>query len=188
MKVLIIPEDPTNDSFIIKPVIEAILADLGRRARVDMLRDPQLRGTSDALDTAMVKRIVEENPMEDLFVLVVDRDCNRKGTESKAQARATEHEGRLLACVARQEVEVWMLALHAEKIERPFREVREECDPKELFAEPLLDRLGPRVGPGAGRKAAMRALAGNIRSLMARCDELGGLRAQIDAWWRARAG
>lgn len=65
MKVLIIPEDPTNDSFIIKPVIEAVFADLGRRARIDMLRDPQLRGTSDALDGAMVTRIIDENPMED---------------------------------------------------------------------------------------------------------------------------
>lgn len=186
MKVLIIPEDPTNDSFIIKPVIEAVFADLGRRARIDMLRDPQLRGTNDALDRAMVARIIDENPMEDLFLLVVDRDCNRNGTETKAAARAAAHAGKLLACVAKQEVEVWMLALHADKIVESFREVRDECDPKERFAEPLLDRLGVRGGPGAGRKAARRPLAGNMRSLLSRCDELADLRAQIDAWWQAR--
>lgn len=186
MKVLVIVEDPTHDRYIVQPVIEAILADLGRKARVFVLQDPHLRGASEALDAAMIRRIVDENPMIDLFVLAIDRDCDREGNEGKAQARAAEHDGRLIACVAHQEVEVWMLALHAETIDAPFRDVRAECDPKERFAEPLLVRLG-RGGLGDGRKAAMRALGGKTRSLLDRCTELAGLRADIDAWWRARS-
>ncbi|MDR1010262.1 MAG: hypothetical protein LBM04_03870 [Opitutaceae bacterium] len=30
-KVLVIPEDPTNDGCILKPLVEAILADAGKR-------------------------------------------------------------------------------------------------------------------------------------------------------------
>lgn len=187
MKVLVIPEDQTHDPCIIKPILEAIFADLERKARVDVLPEPRLRGRIDALSPAMVKRIVDENPMVDLFVLVVDRDCDRDGNETKAAARAAEHPGKLIACVARQEVEVWMMALYPDEVGVPFSELRAHCDPKEPYAEPLLDRLGSRSGPGQGRKAAMRKLAGNLKSLLSRCDELARLRDDVDAWWKQRA-
>ena len=119
MKVLIIPEDPTHDPHIIKPIIQALFDDLGRKAWVDVLREPRLRGTSDALDAATIAAIVAENEMIDLFLLVVDRDCNRDGNDSKAAARAREHDGKLLACLARQEVEVWLLALHTDQLDAP---------------------------------------------------------------------
>lgn len=186
MKVLVIPEDQTHDAYIIKPIVEAICADLGRKAKVDVLPEPRLRGTSEALDPALIRRIVDGNPMVDLFILAVDRDCDRDKNEARAAARASEHPGKLIACVAVQEVEVWMLALHTDKLTTPFSEIRRHCDPKEPFAEPLLDRLGARSGPGAGRKAAMRALGGNLKGLLARCDELARLRAAIDAWWQQR--
>lgn len=182
MKVLVIPEDQHHDRYIIKPVIEAIVADLGRKARIDVLPEPRLRGTSEALDPTLIRRIVDDNPMIDLFILVIDRDCDRENNEARAAARAAEHPGRLLACVARQEVEVWMLALHRDQIDTPFSVIRAHCDPKEAYAEPLLDRLGNR-GPGEGRTAAMRAISGNLRGLLSRCDELAQLRAQIAAWW-----
>lgn len=183
MKVLVIPEDQTHDAYIIKPVIEAIVSDLGRRARIDVLPEPRLRGTSDALDPSLIRHIVDDNPMVDLFILVIDRDCDRDNNEARAAARAADHPGRLIACVACQEVEVWMLALHLNLIDAPFSTIRAHCDPKEAYAEPLLDKLGNRGGPGAGRKAAMRALSGNLKGLLARCDELSQLRAQISAWW-----
>jgi len=187
VKVLIVPEDPTHDPHIIKPIVQSILDDLGRKAWVDVLRDPHLRGTSDALNATTIAEVVSENPMIDLFVLVVDRDCNREGNESKAAARAQEHPGKLIACLAKQEVEVWLLALHSDLIGEPWQAVRADCDPKERFGEPLLRQLGS-AGPGAGRKAAMRALAGHLRPLLSRCDELMQLRTDIDAWWQARVG
>lgn len=101
-----------------------------------------------------------------------------------AAARQREHEGKLIACLARQEVEVWMLALHADRLNARFADVRAHCDPKEAWAEPLLDELG-RDGPGRGRKRAMRALAGNWRSLRSRCPELGALQAAVSAFARS---
>lgn len=180
MKILVVPEDQTQDGFIAKPVIEAILADLSIPGRVDVLPEPRLRGAGDALDPDVVRAIVVDNPMTDLFVLVVDRDCDRQGHTVKAAARESEHPGKLVACVAIQELEVWMLALHRDSVDGRWQDIREECDPKEKWAEPLLKRLGTS-GPGAGRKKAMQALKGRLQSLLTLCDELSELKTKIAA-------
>jgi hypothetical protein len=168
LKVLIIPEDQTYDGYILKPIVEAMISDLGWRAAVDVLPEPRLRGASDALDKHLIASITEANPMIDLFLLIVDRDCDRFGNVTKASERQKEQEGRLLACVAREEVEVWMLALHTKRLPIGFREVLADCDPKEKWADPLLDELG-RTGPGGGRKHAyarsVRCLSKSSRSM-----------------------
>lgn len=185
MKVLIIPEDQELDRYIVKPIVEALLTDLGRPAQVDVLPEPRLRGSSEALDKGMIDRIVGDNPMVDLFLLIVDRDCDRDKAEARAAARQKDYKKKLIACLARQEVEVWMLALHTDKLTASWAAVRRHCDPKEAYAEPLLDKLGSE-GPGRGRKRAMRALTGNWRSLRDRCAELRELQEAISAWWDAR--
>jgi hypothetical protein len=181
LKVLVIPEDQELDRYVVKPVIEALFKDLGRPARIDVLPEPRLRGASDALDGGMIDEIVAENPMVDLFLLIVDADCDRDGNRTKVAARATEHEGRLIACVAEQEVEVWLLALYKEELGVQFSKVRQHCDPKEEWAEPLLEKLGTG-SPGRGRKAAMRRLSGAYRSLRDTCTELRVLENSIRAW------
>ena len=186
MKVLVIPEDQTHDQYIIKPVIEALFADLEFRARVSVLPDPRLHGDSEALDPEMIRGIVRDNPMEDLFLLLVDRDCDRNHAEAKAAAIQKEHATRLICCLAIQEIEVWMLALHADSLGAPLSEIRRHCDPKERWAEPLLKRVG-MDGPGAGRKKAMRALQGQWRSLRDRCNELKSLQDQVDVWRRTHS-
>jgi hypothetical protein len=40
-RVLVIPEDPTHDQYILKPVVEAMFRSLGKpNARVEVLKDP----------------------------------------------------------------------------------------------------------------------------------------------------
>ena len=190
MKVLIIPEDQHLDRYIAKPVIEALFADLGRPARIDVLPEPRLRGASEALDKGVVDAIVAENPMVDLFLLVVDLDCDREGHAARAAERQREHSKKLLACLAQHELEVWMLALYKEQLrtefDGSFSQIREECDPKERWAEQLLEDLGTG-SPGGGRKSAMKKLAGNYRSLRDTCVEIRDLEGKIRAWLAARA-
>ncbi len=181
MKVLLVPEDQTHDQYILKPVIEALFADLEFRARVSVLPDPRLHGDSEALDPEVIRGIVRDNPMEDLFLLLVDRDCDRNHAEARAAAIQKEHATKLICCLAIQEIEVWMLALHADSLDAPLSEIRRHCDPKERWAEPLLKYLGTD-GPGAGRKKAMRALQGQWHSLRDRCTELKSLQDEIGAW------
>ena len=184
MKVLIIPEDQTLDGFVVLPIIERMFADLGRaRARIWVLPEPRLRGVDHALDAAMIRRIIAENRMVDLFLLLIDRDCNRYANMERAAARAAEHPGKLITCLAVQEIEVWLLALHRERLQHPWSEIRAECDPKECFAEPLLEELGP-LGPGRGRKAAMRGLGAKWNGLLHLCPELADLREKIATWTR----
>lgn len=184
MKVLIIPEDPTNDPYILAPVVQRIFDDLGRRARIDVLRDPHLRGVDQALDGDLIRDIVQDNPMVDLFLLLVDRDCNRRKNREKADARESEHARRLLACLAVEESEVWMLALNPDLLDASWQTIRAECDPKELYAEPFLAKLGSN-GPGGGRKRAMRALAGNWPRLKQLCPELAELQHRVERWLAA---
>lgn len=181
MKVLVIPEDQELDRYIVKPVVEALFAEVEVKARVDVLPEPRLRGASDALDPEVIRSIVEKNPMIDLFLLIVDNDCDRAGNAAKAKAREGEHEGKLLACVALQEVEVWLLALYKDALGVGFSDVLAECDPKERWAEPLLDRLGTG-SPGRGRKAAMSALSGKYRSLRDTCAEVRSLEERVRGW------
>lgn len=178
MKVLVVPEDPTYDQYILKPIVEQLCGDIGVPARVDVLRDPHLRGVDQALDPSILAGIVLDNPMIDLFLVMIDRDGNRRGNEAKAQARATEHRN-LVVCLAIEEVEVWMLALHRDKLEEPWTEVRAEHDPKERFADPLLRRLGWTGEVGRGRKRAMRELGKGWTGLLQVCPELAELRARV---------
>jgi hypothetical protein len=182
VKVLIIPEDQELDRYIVQPVIESLFADLEIKARIQVLPEPRLRGAGDALDKETIREIVDSNPMVDLFLLIVDADCDRKGNAAQARQRESEHSEKLIACVALQEAEVWLLALHKDQLDtRHFQEVQVECDPKERWAEPLLEKLGS-AGPGHGRKAAMRALKGNYRSLRDTCTELRDLQERIKAF------
>jgi hypothetical protein len=54
VKVLVVPEDPSLDQYILKPVVERIFSDLGRSPRVAVLSNPRLRGVSQALDSAIL--------------------------------------------------------------------------------------------------------------------------------------
>lgn len=183
MKVLVIPEDQHIDQYILKPIVEGIFADLGKMAQVSVLPEPRLRGATDALDKDLLARIVADNKaMTDLFLLVVDRDCDREKHAAKLEARVAESavDGVVFfGCLAIEELECWMLALfEKEELLADWKSIREHCDPKEAFAQPLLERLGA-TGPGGGRKAAMRRLKGNWSRLLSRCDEIRALRDRI---------
>jgi hypothetical protein len=186
VKVLVIPEDPVLDEHILKPIIEQIFAGLEIKTRVEVLKDPRMRGASQALDPETVKGVVEDNPMIDLFLLMVDRDCNRDGHEAKARSIVEQHADKLLACLAREEVEVWALALHRNDLPEMWNVVRAECDPKERYFNPLVAQKQWK-GPGGGRKRAMKDLGKSFRGLLQLCDELTALSEQIAAWLKARA-
>lgn len=140
MKVLVIPEDPTLDQHILKPVVEQIFRDLQRPARVFVLQDPHLQGVSQALDRQIVARILDMWPMIDLFLLIVDRDCveSRQAQLDARAAQAKEAGKSMLGCLAVEEVEVWALALHRSELPSQWSEVRRECHPKERYFDPLV--------------------------------------------------
>lgn len=187
MRVLVIPEDQELDRYIVKPVVERLFENLGRKAQVDVLPEPRLRGASDALDPELIARIVADNEaMIDMFLLVVDRDCDRQQHTNKVQAREREHRA-LIGCLAIEEIECWLLAaFEAHALPAAWREIRKHCDPKEAFAEPLIARIGA-TGPGRGRKAAMRQATSNWARIWSRCPELQELQDRVHEWLTSNA-
>lgn len=185
MKVLIIPEDPTNDGFILKPVVEQIFAGLGKSPWVDVLSSPRLRGVTQAMDSSILARIVAARPMIDLFLVLVDRDGDDR-RPGLAQQRETKHKGRLFVCLAIEEIEVWMLAVHRKKLKVSWSEVRSEIHPKERFAWPFLAAFAPKVEIGAGQAEAMRELGTRWKGVLQCCPELKELQQRIEKWLAER--
>lgn len=186
MKVLVIPEDPTLDQYILKPIVARLFSDLGRPARIDILSKPRLRGVDQALSTSVLSDIANTFRMIDLFLVLVDRDGDPE-RPAIAAAREAEHPDRLFVCLAIEEVEVWMLALHREALGAPWTEVRAERSPKERFARPFLAERAPRLDAGGGRAWAMRELGPAWRGLLQVCPELQELRERIHTWLQSRS-
>jgi hypothetical protein len=179
VRVLVIPEDPVHDSYVLKPIVERLFRELGKRARVDVLHKPRMKGIDQALAKQSLESVVRDHPMVNVFLVLVDRD----GIESRAEraaAREAEHPNRLFVCLAVEEVEVWMLALYAGDLGVEWGEVRTDPHPKERFAEPLLKKIAPRGSIGAGRVRAMDTLdARTFSGLLNRCPELQDLLTRL---------
>lgn len=185
-RVLLISEDPTRDPYIALPVLERIFADLAVPARIEVLHNPHIRGVDQALNQDMVGRIVRTNRMTSLFILLCDRDCNRRGNQEKAQARQSEHPGKLIAAVAVEELEVWMLALHKGQLTAPWKDIRTHCDPKEAYADQFLKAAGLSGNLAQGYKRAMANLGRSWGGLQQLCPEIAELKAAIGAWVESR--
>ena len=182
MRVLIIPEDPTLDQHVLKPVVEHIFQDLGRAARVEVLVDPHLSGIDQALDANILREVVEDNAMVDLFVLIVDRDCDRYNNSDRAGARGAEHRDKLVVALAREEVEIWALALHRRRLDAPWKTVQQDCDPKEKYFDPFIRKMGWLETVGKGRKKAMQELGRSWSGLLQLCPEVQDLKSDIQSW------
>src|SRR5437016_7508355 len=77
LNVLVIPEDFRLDQYILQPLIEAMMAAVGKpRAKVQILTDPLLGSVSAAMSWSNLEAIFDRYGMVDIFVLVVDRDLD----------------------------------------------------------------------------------------------------------------
>ncbi|NUO81701.1 hypothetical protein HUU05_16650 [candidate division KSB1 bacterium] len=181
MRVLIIPEDPTNDQYVLKPIIAAIFADLGRKARVNVLQNPRLRSVNQALDPKTIEAIIVSYPQENLFLLLLDRDCEETRIENikMREKNALSVNRRLLGGLAIEEIEMWALAVYEGTLPHPWQEMRRECHPKEEYFEPLIAQLELNYDVGRGRKHLMRSLPSNYSRLLQLCPEVSELRARI---------
>lgn len=180
MKVLVVPEDPTLDQYILKPIVERLLADLGKQARVQVLSRPRLRGIAQALDATIIADIIQTYPMVDLFLIMVDRDGDPKRPERATALESTQQ--RLFVCLAIEEIEVWMLAAHRDTLTGAWSEIRREHHPKERYAHPFLAERAPKLDPGQGRAWAMRELPGKWKGVLSACEELEGLKHRLHEW------
>jgi hypothetical protein len=178
--VLVVPEDPSNNGYILKPLVLRMLAEAGRgNAKVDVLTNPRAQGYAHAKEI-LRRQLLERYRHKDLLLFLVDAD----GKDRRDEFRNLEDEAaaqgvRLLCCAAEQEVEVWLLAGHREKLGQPWQEVRREVSLKEQIFAPFLTTYGDRRRAGGGRDLLMREALANYDALLRLCPELNDLHQRL---------
>ncbi len=177
-KVLIVPEDFRKDQYILKPIVEAMLAAIGKpNAKVRVCQEPLLGGVSEAMKWERIKEILDfYRGKAHVVVLIVDRDGHAgrcaalDGLERHAAAFLPAGVV-FLSENAWQEVEVWLLAGHDLPTDWSWREIRQEPNPKEVYFERLARDRGVTDGPGEGRKVLAEEAAANYARVRSRCPE-----------------
>lgn len=190
MNVLVIPEDFRKDQYILKPIIQAMLAACGRpHARVEVCKDPVLGGVEAALRWEYIREILDRyRGMVDLFVLCVDRDgvVRRKQRLDELEANGAAEllpDRVLLAENAWQELEVWALAGHDMPAEWSWREIRQEIHPKERYYIPFAQMRDVLNEPAEGRRLLSVEAARRYDRIRQLCPEdVGSLEQRICDW------
>jgi hypothetical protein len=178
---IIISEDHTNDQYILKPLIEKLLAQLGKpRATVSLVTNPRLNGYEHAKE--QIDAICERYKFAQLILFLPDNDCNLNRQKNLLVIeKAKQSEGyRFCAQSAVQEVETWLLAGYTNQQlkTRNFTEVRDDCSVKENVFEPFLRTYG-NDNPGGGRAELMVGALSEFRRITSRCAEIGDLAMRI---------
>jgi hypothetical protein len=174
--VLVIPEDPTYNGYILKPLVSKLLAICGRgNANVEVLTDPKVSGFEHACRS--MPEIVDRYDYKHLLLFLPDRDGKDRGPLF-ANLEA-EHGPKLICCAAVEEVEAWLLAGHISKLDRPWPTVRADISVKENVFAPFLREHGDSRYSGGGREQLMQQTLTNLRGLLERCPELARLQERI---------
>ncbi len=180
--VLVIPEDPTNNGYILRPLVLRIMAECGKpNARVNVLTDPKTEGY-EAAKALLVGEVADRWRHMDLFLFLPDADGNYRAEEFARLERIAADKGvQLVCCAAVQEVETWLLAGHVDKLNQPWGTIRADVDVKENVFQPFLAQYGDSRRAGGGRDILMQETLTNLGGLLQRCPELQMLRGRIVA-------
>lgn len=190
LNVLVVPENPTYNGAIFKPLCERLFIECGRpRASIEVMTNPRANGYEDAkklfpeviLDLYSHKHLVLFLPDSD----GLDRSAEFDRLESEFTQRAAElgKNIRLVCCAAVPEAEAWLLAGHADKWERGWTwgTMRADRSIKENYFEPFLQTHGHDQSryPDGGRKQLMIEGLRNYLGIKQRCPELQRLEDRI---------
>lgn len=178
-KVLVIPEDPTHNGYILKPLVQAILADAGKpNAKVDVLTNPKLSGYDHAL-RAIKEDLPDRYGFWDLWLFIPDAD--RAVPEAMTQLeQALAGKGvKLICCPAQPEVEIYACAPYRTEIAGGWNAARQDVRMKEDVFGPLLEKHGDDRRAGSGRDLMIAESLMNLQLLFQLCPELKALRDRI---------
>jgi hypothetical protein len=178
--VKIIPEDPTNNGYILQPLVSKMLEECGKpNAKVTMLANPKASGYEHAKNL-LLEQVLDRYAHFDLLLFLSDADGKDRSAEFNRLEDEAKGKGvKLLCCAAVQEVEVWLLAGHLDKLSVSWERLRAEVSVKENYFEPFLSKYGDPRRAGGGRDLLMKETLQNYSGLIQRCPELAGLEARF---------
>jgi hypothetical protein len=187
-RVAVVCEDHRLDQYILRPVLESLLAKLGKpRARVTAVTNPQLTGFSTLL-TRLCEVVERYDGVVDLVVIASDTDCDDgiDGRRDKcAQLRNRLDSCRLMRAnvvvvCAIQEIEVW--ALWGARANLPaWNVVRGDCDPKETYLNGFLTKADLKRADRGRSRLVEASLSTGWDSLAQGCPELQTLEDDVRA-------
>ena len=179
---LVIPEDPLQNGHILKPLVQAIMRDVGRpNAKVKVLTRPRVRGYDHAVRTIR-DALHASYGFIDLWLFFPDADRTSRDAMRNLEARVAAKGVTLLCCAAQPEVEIYACAGLRNDVQEAWEEVRWHPRMKEEVFDTLLARHGDSGRPGAGRDLMIARSLGNLRLLFQLCPELRCLRDRVAAF------
>lgn len=174
MTVLVIPEDPRKDHYILEPLFRRLFKNLGKpRAHVEICWDPLLGGVSEALKSKRIQEVIDLYDWStSIFILCVDRD----GVEGRRQSLDRieyefGQERTFVAACAWEEIETWALAGLDLPAKWSWADVRAEIHVKETYFDILAKQRGVADEPGGGRKTLGEEATRHIPKIRQRCRE-----------------
>ena len=170
MRVVIVPEDHTNDRFILKPIFDRLFERIGFANTKIRVAQSKHKGVDAVLNSANLSEIIGRYSMTDLFVLCVDRDRDTKRRVRLDQIE-TEFSPRVIAVNAWEEIETWVLAGLNLPNHWIWSDVRAERDVKERYFEPFANMQDVSDGPGGGREALGSRASRHIDAIRQKCPE-----------------
>lgn len=180
LRVLVIPEDPTYNGYILQPIMERMLAELGKpNAHVKILTNPRLNGYPHAI-SAIRGELVNRYKHFDLWLFLPDGD--RAGNLAPLESELLERGVHLFCCAAQPEVEAWLLAGHRSALGISWPDVRQHPRLKEEVFEPFLKQFGDSRSTGGGRKQLTCETLTNYQGLLQVCPELADLENRLRAF------
>lgn len=155
-KVLVIPEDPTYNGYILKPLVARIMREVDKAsAIVTVLTNPKLNGYEHAKSS--LEGICERYKHFNLFLFIPDNDCSKtRQTALNKTTAKMQADGKPIICIAAlEEVETWLLAAHKGKLDAEWKTIKQDCSIKENHFQPFLKEHGDN-SPGGGREELMK--------------------------------
>ena len=192
LNVLVVPENPTYNGAILKPLCERLFAECGRtQANIEVLANPRTNGYEHA-KSLFPATILDLYSHKHLVLFLPDSDGEDRSGEFASMVAAFEQQAialgkaiRLICCAAVPEVEAWLLAGHADKWEPDWKWSRMQADRsiKENYFYPFLQKHGQDESryPDEGRKQLMVAALRNYTAIRDRCPELQDLETRVRA-------
>ena len=177
--VLVIPEDPIQNGHILKPLVRALMRDVGRRnAKVSVLTQPRVRGYDQAVN-AIRNKLTARYRFMDLWLFFPDADRASGDAMRSLETHVAAEGVTLLCCAAQPEVEIYACAALRNDMQEAWEDVRRLPRMKEEVFAPLLAKHGDPGRPGAGRDLMIARSLGNLPLLFQLCPELRRLRDRI---------
>ena len=179
-KVLVIPEDPTFNGYLLKPLVERLLDEAGKpKAQVLVLRDPKPGGFEHAWSLIANGGLQRRYGYYDLWLFLPDGDKSKD--LGLLEATVTNQKAPLIASYLTPEVEVTLVAGHPDADTKGWQEKRRHPKFKEAVFMPFLNAYGNTTAPGQGREKLMREALQNYDRMKQLVPELAALEARVSA-------